>query len=421
MSTVAYAALWVFVFSVPWERILVLPGISIIPKATGAVAVSLALLAAVMTGRFRRWHPFHVMAVLFIIWAGFVLLVRGDSPQLPNKFWTWPQLMLMVWMTWEIARSEQRLRGLLLAYVLGAYVAALDTVLIYRQQAGALRRFAAGGADPNDLAMILALALPMAWYLGLTYRQPVLRWICRAYLPVCVVAVGLTGSRGGMIATTVGLLIVPFSMTRLSPGRMFSAVMMLLVAGALAVVYTPDTLIQRLASTGTEVEGGRLGGRGKLWKAGLEAFADKPIIGYGTGLFREAITPMLGEAAQVAHNSFISVLVEQGLVGLLLYVGIFGAVVLSVRRLDRLGRRFALVLLATLFVTMLPLTWEDRRAVWVIFTVLLGLAYAPAGWPMEAAAPAAPPPVPVPTRRPPPRPMERPVGRGRFGPAGPGA
>ena len=417
MSSIAYAALWVFVFSVPWERILVLPGISIIPKATGAVAVTLALLAAVMTGRFRRWHPFHVLALLFVVWAAVVLLIQGDSPKLPLKFWTWPQLLLMVWMTWEIARTEQRVRGLMLAYVLGAYVAALDTFLIYRQQAGALRRFAAGGADPNDLAMILALALPMAWYLGLTYRQPLLRWICRLYVPVCVVAVGLTGSRGGMIATTVALLVVPFCMTRLSPGRMFSAVVMLLVAGALAVAYTPDTLIQRLASTGTEVEGGRFGGRGKLWKAGLEVFTEEPLIGYGTGQFRIAIEPILPNEVQAAHNSFISLLVEQGLIGLFLYLGVVGAVLVSLGRLNRMERRFALALLATLFVAMLPLTWEDRRAVWVVLTALLGLAFASTVHGTDTAPRAVPMPVPV--RRPPPRPVGPRVGRGRLGPAGP--
>ncbi len=91
-----------------------------------------------------------------------------------------------------------RVLGLFMAYVLGGYIAAFGTFMVYRRDAGVLRRFAAGGVDPNDLAMTLALALPMAWYLGMTYRQPLLRWVCRGYLPVAVVAIGLTGSRGGM-------------------------------------------------------------------------------------------------------------------------------------------------------------------------------------------------------------------------------
>jgi O-antigen ligase len=376
MSAIAYAALWVFVFSVPWERILVLPGISIVPRVTGALALGLALLGVVMSGRLRRWHLFHVAALLFVIWTACLLLFVGSGPKLPNKFWTWPQLLLVIWMIWELAPSEGRVRGLLLAYVLGAYVACIDTIVVYRQQAEVLRRFAAGGADPNDLAMVLALAVPMAWYLGMTYRQPLLRWISRGYLPLAVVAVGLTGSRGGMVVTTIGLLIVPLSMTRLSPGRLASAILMLGIAGGLAVAYTPERLVERLATTGTELEQGRLGGRGKLWKAGLEAFAQRPVIGYGTGTFRAAVTPMLGSASQVAHNSYLSVLVEGGMVGFLFYMLMIAAVFRATLKLPLLERRFGLVLLATLAVAMLPLTWEDRRAVWFVLAVLLGLSQA---------------------------------------------
>ena len=376
MTWLAYVPLWIFVFSLPWERLLVLPGIAIIPRVTGALALSLALLAVVVSGRFRRWHPFHLAALLFWIWAGLNLFVYHSGERLPAKFWTYGQLLLVLWMIWEIAPSERRVRGLLTAYVLGAYVAAIDTLLIYRRTAGALRRFAAGGADPNDLAMVLSLALPMAWYLGMTYRQPLLRWICRGYLPLAVLAIGLSGSRGGMVAATVALLIVPLSMTQLSPGRLVSAILMVVVAGALAVTYVPETLLQRLSTIGTELEGGRVGGRGKLWIAGLEAFRYRPLGGYGTGHFKSAITPILGEASQVAHNSYISVLVEQGIVGFLLYMGMLVSVFRSVMKLRRFERRFALVLLATLGVAMLPLTWEDRRAVWVVLALLMGFSQA---------------------------------------------
>jgi O-antigen ligase len=379
MSTIAYGALWIFVFSIPWERIIVMPGVSVMPKVTGALALALAALAAVVDGRFRGLRPFHIAVLLFVVWTACVLLFIGSGPVLPNKFWTWPQLLLVVWMIWELAPSVTRVRGLFLAFVLGAYVAVMDTVLLYRRQAGALRRFAAGGADPNDLAMMLALAIPMAWYLGMVYHRPLLRWLCRAYLPIGVVAIGLTGSRGGMIATTVALLVVPFLMTKLSPGRLVTATLMLGIAGALAVAYTPDTLIQRLATTGTELEQGRIGGRGRLWRAGIIAFARQPVMGYGTGSFRVAITPILGSHIQAAHNSFISVLVEQGLVGFVLYMTMLGAVFLAVRRLRLLERRFGTVLFITLMVAMLPLTWEDRRAAWFIFSALVGLAHADLG------------------------------------------
>ena len=51
-------------------------------------------------------------------------------------------------------------------------------------------------------------------------------------------------------------------------------------------------------------------------------------------------------------------------------------------RLRGMDRRFALVLLATLCVTMLPLTWEDRRVVWIVMALLLGFF-----WVLRAVAP----------------------------------
>jgi O-antigen ligase len=263
--------------------------------------------------------------------------------------------------------------------------------------------------------MVLALTVSMAWYLSITTSSTLLRWVCRFYLPVAIVAIGLTGSRGGMIATTVGLLIVPLSMMRLSPGRLTGAILMLVVAGVLAVAYTPKTLIERLSTTGNELEGGRIGGRGKLWKAGLRVSLDAPVFGHGTAGFKEAVTPLLGEATQVAHNSFISVLVEEGLGGLVLFLAMLTAVFLSLLRLPPLERRFAIVLMLTLGVTMLPLTWEDRRAVWVVLSILIGFsqAYAEGAWGARQAAPARVPQPAVVDRR-----VARPVvarGTGRAG------
>jgi O-antigen ligase len=379
MISFAYAAVWIFVFVLPWERMTPSEGVSLLSRVTGVVALGAALLAVVISGRIRRWNLFHVAALLFVSWAGITLLFFSTARTIPLGFWTLVQLFLMVWMIWELAPTRRRMIGLLLAYVLGAYVAVLGTLMLYRREAGALRRYSAAG-DPNDLAMTLALALPIAWYLGMTYRQPLLRWVCRAYLPLGLLAVAFTASRGGMLVSVVALSIVPLTMTKLSPGRLATAVGVLALSGALAVTYVPDRIMQRLATTGAEVEEGRLGGRLKLWQAGLKAFAQKPVVGYGTSGFKRAIDPWLMQRSQVAHNSYLSVLVEQGMLGFLLFSMMGVAVFMAVLRLPPLERRFALVLFAALATAMLPLTWEDRKAAWFILAALVGFSKAPPAW-----------------------------------------
>jgi O-antigen ligase len=390
MNKLAYGALWIFVFTISSEPTF--RGFGVIPsRVTGPLALGLALLAIVVSGRLRRWHSFHVAALLFVTWIGCGLVFFNNQwVEIPNKFWTFVQLFLVLWMIWELSVTRSRQLGLMAAYVLGASVSAVDTIMLFRRQAEMMRRFAAGGVDNNDLAMMLALAIPMAWYLAMTYRQPLRRWACTAYLPVALFAIGLTGSRGGMLATIVALLIVPLTMTRLSPVRRGIAIALLWISGVVAVTYVPQTLMERLASTTTEVEGGRLGGRWKIWQAGLKAFAQKPIVGYGPSAFKRAIDPWLLQKNQVAHNSFLSVLVESGLVGLLLFLMMFLAVAVAVLKLPPLERRVALVLLAALGTSMMPLSSEESKRVWFVLAALVALSQTHvagtrrARWPVRA-------------------------------------
>jgi O-antigen ligase len=372
MTSLAYAALWVFTFAIPWENIIVIPGIGTISRLLGMVAVGFAVLAAVMSGRLRRPQPFHVAAVLFVICAGFGVFRTADEGRAIGKFGTYLQLLLVLWMVWELAPTFRKQRGLLLAYVLGAYVAAVNTVLVYRSSLGTPSgRFAAQGFDPNDLGMTLALALPMAWYLGMTHRQPLLRWACRAYLPLGLVAIGLTGSRGALVASIVALVIVPVSMTQLSPGRMAAGVFLLFASGAAAVTFIPASSWERYGATRAEAAAGvgNLNSRLVVWKMGLRAFSEKPILGYGTSGFNWAVRSQ-------SHNSYLSVLVEQGIVGFVLYAMMFITVFIRVMRMPTMERRFALVLLATLAVAMLPLVWDDRKPVWLILALLTAIAAA---------------------------------------------
>jgi O-antigen ligase len=394
MSAFAYGALWLFIFALPWENaVSVIPGVAIVTRVTGALALAGALGMVITSASLRRWQVMHIAGLLFIVWTGAYLVFMPAGDRLPFKFTTFVQLFLVLLIVWQVAPSRSRQLGLMTAYVFGGYVAAVSTVMLYRTAEGTLRRYAAVQSDPNNLAMTLALALPMAWYLGVTYRSPLLRWACRLFLPLGLFAIGLTASRGGMLAATVALMVIPLTMTRLSPGKLIAAVLLLLGTGVVAAAYIPERAMQRLATTGTEVEDLSLGGRFGIWKAGVRALTKRPVTGYGVGFWRSAVSPWLGPDPQVAHNSFLSVAVETGLVGLVLYLTMFVAVFLALMRLPSLERRFALVLLTTLVVAMSPLSWENDKAVWFVLAALLGLAH-------SLRSGMAPPPRPAVVARP---------------------
>ena len=98
----------------------------------------------------------------------------------------------------------------------------------------------------------------------------------------------------------------------------------------------------------------------------LRVFTWKPILGYGTSGFNWAVKGQ-------SHNSYLAILIEQGVVGFILYFGMFVAVFMNVLRLPPLERRFALILMGTLAIAMLPLGWDDRKPVWIILAVLCAM------------------------------------------------
>jgi len=67
-----------------------------------------------------------------------------------------------------------------------------------------------------------------------------------------------------------------------------------------------------------------VGGRGRIWKAAVNAWFDEPILGHGLGVNeRNALTPY--RPANHAHNTFLSSLVAVGPVGLALSLWAMGS------------------------------------------------------------------------------------------------
>lgn len=157
--------------------------------------------------------------------------------------------------------------------------------------------------DPNDLSMIAVMGLLTSIY-GFTDKQLGGRkfvWLVPAV--VLLATVGLTKSRGGVLALGAALLILSHARygwwQALAIGALFAPLAAVLTAGR-----------------GETMQGGTDDQRVWLWSDGLQLMKTSPVFGIGKGNFEE-------EIKLSAHNSFVQAYVETGLFGGTLFFGAF--------------------------------------------------------------------------------------------------
>jgi O-antigen ligase len=207
---------------------------------------------------------------------------------------------------------------LLTAFPLLTSVYAVATIAAGRVVEGD-RVTTSGMYDPNDLGALFCIALPMA--LALLLRAGLLKkalgLVCAAVLAYGIIR---TGSRGGMLGMAAGVLtlLLGFNIRRFVP-----AAVALAIASPLIWANAPETFRRRATSI-FELESDynttSSSGRMYIWGRGLTFFAANPLIGVGPGSFETRLGQDFREqgttgAWHTAHNTWIQVLVELGVVG----------------------------------------------------------------------------------------------------------
>jgi len=89
----------------------------------------------------------------------------------------------------------------------------------------------------------------------------------------------------------------------------------------------------------------------------------------GAGAFGAAVEPTLHNE-WVSHQVYLSILVEDGMVGFLLFLAMIAATLTSMRHSPPLRRRFSIVLLLTLAVGSWSISWDHRKQFWFVLGVL---------------------------------------------------
>ncbi len=380
LPRLAFGALWLFIFTLPWERSVAVGSLGALGKVVGVVALLLGVVATVSAHsrvaaglapavRLRAPSLFLLLMVLFALWLSTSALWSANPSGALKQALTYVQLVGMVWLIWQQSRGERARTALLRAYVLGSYVAAGAVVVnfVLGQVSGEASRYSAFGDDANYAATSLALALPLAWQLlGVSRRY---YWLYALFIPTALLGVGLTGSRGGFIVSVIALCVIPLTYHYLSLWRKLLLFGVLVTSLYGVVALLPETNLERLAGTTTELTQGTLTSRRTIWRANLSVIAEHPLIGVGSGGLPQAVAPVLGYA-KVSHNGYLTVLGELGLIGFGLFAALFITALLPLLTLPAPTRSFALVLWLALVVALMPVNWEYEKVTWFVLALL---------------------------------------------------
>jgi hypothetical protein len=303
----------------------------------------------------QPWHRTApgMLLLLFVIWLWVQNLWALDGPTHFGASVQFTKYLIVFYLVYRLAGSVRDATDILLAHVMGCFFLGMVAFHVGRTLGDRLDGVGGPGIDDaNTLGMYFSTAVVV----GSTLLLSVRRWraaILIGTLPIILNGLILTGSRGAFLGLVAGGLVL---LLLRPPQRAW----MFWGAGALGVILAvslvDDKFVNRMFTLSDVADtGGRIDGSAENRMVLLDVqWLMAARYPHGAGhrgtaalspqyLGREWLTKRAGEsedqAARSSHNTFMTVLVEQGIPGILIYgaLCLWGAI--TVARLWVLRRR----------------------------------------------------------------------------------
>lgn len=376
---------YAFVLSIPLETMIYFKtdedgqsGVSL-SRLLGLLLFGLALV-------YRRLCLRKIPAAFWLVaWylAAFTLSQLWVPSQLDARFRelqvTLIQLSVLFLISVNLFADEDFHQRLLRAFGWGMSVVALAMLAgAFGLELDAESRGSFKGQNPNVVGGLFAFgALCLAGDPRLIGAQRRLGQALASLLAMAVLVAGVmrTGSRGALLAFAVGIAGLAVCGARTT--RAARAVVTLLVIGVLGLLLRREfknatPMAARLERSVTE---GDSAGRTGIYDAAWAMFLERPLFGYGgannrfvLGTHLNYATRDTGRADRDAHNTFLAVLTEVGLVGGLPFIA---ALLLGLWRGWRCGRRtgdaLPFALMCALLVASTVGTGSRQKLFWIVF------------------------------------------------------
>ncbi len=251
-----------------------------------------------------------------------------------NSLYRISKILLMVFVSLALVTDSKRLRWWYLVTAGSFALFALKGTVFGLLTAGQDKVYGPKNSmiyDNNDFGLAMNMALPMFVAFARTEQSRFLRWCFWGAVPMGIMSIILTYSRGALL----GLATALFAMVMKSKQRLVGIVAALLV-GMVIFVAAPTQWMERMQTLKNVEADKSAQARFHSWNFAYRLFLDHPVLGGGFQTFTAPLYGhynMLADRVQGPHSIYFQVLAEHGLPGLMLFLGLIGSCLWSCRRL----------------------------------------------------------------------------------------
>lgn len=369
--------LWLTIFTIPFQKSFIIPGIGSINKLMAAALVLFSIYSIINSGKVKKPPLFFILSLVFIglnICSYFWATVPQDALE---KSLLFLQVGYIAWAIFEFTDSMNYLKKLIEAFVLGCSVIAFQSLYQFITEGSNLilstSRFYLEGYNPNELGVLWVLGFIMAVYLIINGSK-----IYAIYIPLSIFTILLTGSRSALVILFFVVISSIWMLFKYKIKYRKTILVFFATFGVLSLSQIPKGQLDRLSTIRYELAGGTLNGRTDIWKSGLQTFGENPFLGVGGGSFLEAtLLNRMSSIELSAHNAYLSVLVENGIFGFIIFILMLLILVYSSFKIKKVHhiRWLALSLIFSWLIISLVSHSEAQKYTWVIFGLISSSVY----------------------------------------------
>lgn len=286
------------------------------------------------TLRMTPWFWAAIAALL--VWLSLSLLWSTDTGMVLADLWHWYAVALLTLIVGTTVTDRRVLGWMLLAFAVGATLGVLQGIITGGLSTSATAietasegRLEGGTGDPNFLAAGVVTGIVIVSGMFTALRGRATRWWLMAPLGILALGLAASESRGGAVAAGFAVIAAMFVF------RNRRAEVLSVVAIAIGIAMAWFSISPSAWDRVSDFDSGG-SGRDELWQVAWRMSEDNAILGVGLNNYPVVAEDYVSEPgslerldlivdkAQVAHNAYLQLLAETGVIGLGLFLLVAG-------------------------------------------------------------------------------------------------